>query len=122
VQDAASGAPLPEARVFITLAPRRRPEHRLRSEATSAAATNKLLRSALFELSEAGWWEAEITVTSRSGENRGQETVRLPMNVAGRLPHWLSLWPWFVGPALAIALFALHQYLRRPSVDSPRMT
>jgi hypothetical protein len=34
------------------------------------------------------------------------------------LPRWREMWPWFGWPALAIALFGIHQALsrRRPSI------
>ena len=118
VQDAASGEPLPTARVTVTLTARRR-QYGLHQAATSSAATNKLLRSALFELPWAGWWEVEVTVAAGVEEGGGEETVRFAVEAAEPLPHWVALWPWLAWPALAVAVFGVHRRLVRRSIDSP---
>jgi hypothetical protein len=117
VQDAGSGEPVPEARVTVTL--KARPDRTgLRQEATHAAATNKLLRSAVFELPWAGLWEAEVTIAGGRNEGRGEEKVHFAVEAAEPLPHWVSLWPWLTWPALVVALFALRRRVVRRPVDS----
>jgi hypothetical protein len=109
VQDASTGQPLPQARVTVRAAPRGRPGEGFVQPATSEAATNKLLRAAVFELPEPGWWEVEVAV---EGEH-GQARVRFEVEAAEAAPRWLALWPWLGWPALVIFLFGSHQLLVR---------
>jgi hypothetical protein len=112
VQDAATGEPLPQTRVTIRATPRGRPEDAIRFPATTEPATNKLFQAAVFDLPEPGWWEVEVAVEG----TRGPTQMKFDLEAAEPLPQWLTLWPWFTWPALAILLFAIHQRLvrRRP--------
>ena len=107
VQDAATGEMVPDARLTVTVAPRGRPGETIRRAATIEAATNKLLRAALLELPQPGWWDVEVAIKS----GKAEEQVRFSLQAANRSPRWVALWPWLGWPALAIALFCLHQYL-----------
>ena len=107
VQDADTGEPAAGVRVTVQAAPRGRPDQAVRHPATTEAATNKLFRSALFELPESGWWEIEATV---AGE-RGQARVRFEAEVADRPPSWQATAPWIGWPALVVLLFAIHHIL-----------
>jgi hypothetical protein len=89
VQDAASGECEPEARVTVRL--------------TGAGAG----QAAVFQLPESGWWEVEVAVDGSHGPAR----VRFEVEAGERPPRWLDLWPWFAWPALAVALFGIHQVL-----------
>ena len=115
VQDADTGEPAGGVRVFVRAAPRGRPDEAIGRPATAEAATNKLFRSALFELPEAGWWEMEATV---EGE-RGRERVRFEAEAADRPASWRALAPWIGWPALAVLLFTVHQVLVRRKEPSP---
>src|SRR5262245_33672681 len=113
VQDADSGQLVPEVRVTVQAALRDRPESVVSHLATDDMATNKLYRAAVFELPEPGWWDMEVTVQG----GRGSAHVRFAVEAAGRLRRWWSLAPWVGWPALAVALFSVHQVLvrrRRP--------
>jgi hypothetical protein len=118
LQDAGSGEPIPEDQAIVTLTVRRGPRQRLRREATSAAATNKLLRSTPLELPGAGRWDVEVTVTDRTGAGRGEEKVHFAVEAAEPLPPWATLWPWLTWPALVVALFGLRRLVVRRAVDS----
>jgi hypothetical protein len=109
VQDAATGAHVPAARVTIRLTPAGRRGPVLEYPATEEAATNKLFRAAVFELPSAGRWEVEVRVEGPGGAAR----VRCEVEAGEPLPRWLTLWPWVGWPALAIGLFAVHQALAR---------
>jgi len=108
VQDAATGECMPQARVTLRLR-----SHEsgpvLEYPATSGAASNKLFHAADFQLPEAGWWDVEVSIDGPHGPAHAQFQVQ-----AGEAPpRWLDLWPWFGWPALAVALFGLHQVLVR---------
>jgi hypothetical protein len=107
VQDAATGEPVPDARVTVRAAPRGRPGEVLSTLATAQAATNKLYRAALFELPEPGWWEMEVVIEG------GQEPVlvRFDVEAAAPPPRWLALWPWVCWPLLVIAFYGAHRFL-----------
>jgi hypothetical protein len=107
VQDALTGQPLPEARVAVRMRKPglAAPDH----PATHEAATNKLLHAAQFELPEPGRWHVDIQIESE----QGMATVGGELEAAAPLPRWRELWPWIGWPALAIALFAIHQLLSR---------
>jgi hypothetical protein len=109
VQDADTGALVPDVHVTVRAAPRGRPETVISNSATAEAATNKLYRAAEFEIPEAGWWDFEVAV---EGE-RGPARVRFALEAADRPPAWWTLAPWVGWPALAVALFSLHQVLVR---------
>ena len=109
VQDAATGEPVPEARVLVRVAPRGRAGEAVAYPATTAAATNKLLHAAVFDLPGPGWWELEVTVRG-PGE---PAVVRCEVEAAEPLPPWRTLWPWLAWPAAAVLLFVVHQLLVR---------
>ncbi len=115
VQDADTGEPAAGARIMVQAAPRGRPNEAVCHAATAELATNKLFQSAIFELSETGWWDIEATV---DGE-RGQARVRFDAEAADRPPGWQAMAPWVGWPALAVLLFAVHQTLARRKA-SPR--
>ena len=77
--------------------------------ASTAAATNKLFRAAVFELPEPGWWDVEVVVEGPYGP----VFLHFEVKADEPLPRWLELWPWFAWPALAVAFFGLHQVLIR---------
>jgi hypothetical protein len=108
VQDAATGECMPQARVMLRMTAHESGRV-LEYPATFGTASNKLFHEALFQLPEAGWWDVEVSVDGPSGPAHAQFQVE-----AGEAPPpWLELWPWFGWPALAVALFALHQILIR---------
>jgi hypothetical protein len=112
VQDAATGQVVPGAQVTVRAAPSGRGDAAAEYPATTEAATNKLLRAALFELPEAGLWEFEVVVQGPLGVGR----ARCEVEAAQPWPPWLGFWPWVAWPAVVIALFAVHQLLVRRAV------
>jgi hypothetical protein len=110
VQDPTTGECMPGAEVIVRLTGHGSGQT-LEYAATFEAATNKLFRAAVFELPEAGWWDAEVAIKGP----QGPASVQFGLEAGDVLPRWLDLWPWYTWPALAVALFGLHQRLmRRP--------
>jgi len=105
VQDAATGDALPDVKVNLRVASGERPSDTRQYPATSGAATNKLFHSAVFDLPGPGRWTVEVDVDGP----RGAASARFDAEAADRLPRWLSLWPWFSWPFVAVVLFAVHQ-------------
>jgi hypothetical protein len=105
VQRAADDAPILDADVTVTL---HRGDLAVRAAATRAQATNKLLYEALLQIPESGEWTLHVAV--RAGESEGAVStavdVALPIG-----PAW-TYWPYLALPAVLIALFAVHQWLR----------
>src|SRR5262245_4993963 len=62
VQDAASAATRSDVPVLVHAHPVGRPAQRIGGPATVEAATNKLYRAAVLELSESGPWRVEVAV------------------------------------------------------------
>lgn len=107
VLDADTSGPVPEASVGIRAWPRGRPGEAVEIPATTAAATNKLLRAAVFDLPEAGSWDVEAVIRRAGRVTR----VRLELEAEEPLPPWTALVPWVGWPALVIAVYAIHQRL-----------
>jgi hypothetical protein len=114
VQDAATGECVPEAQVTVRVTARATGQV-LEYPATSEAATNKLFHAADFQLPEPGWWDVEVAVDGA----HGPAMIRFDVMADEPLPRWLDLWPWFGWPALAVALFGIHQMLVRRKVRLP---
>lgn len=120
VQDPVTGECRPEAQVTVRLTARGSGQT-LEYPATSEAATNKLFHAAVFDLPEPGWWDVEVSVKGP----QGPASIRFQLEAGEVLPRWLDLWPWYTWPALAVALFGLHQMLSRrprPALCSTRPT
>ena len=79
--------------------------------ATTAAATNKLFRAIQLELNEPGRWRVEIVV----GHPERSIRIETDLEIGPPLPSWIDLGMWIGWPAVAIALFAIHQCLVRAS-------
>ena len=82
--------------------------------ATREQASNKLLYAAPVELNVPGDWKLHVLVS------RGSDTARfdclLPVTLSsGKLT---AVWPYLSLPPLAIALFAVNQWLRRRSLQN----
>ncbi|SRR6266851_5068169 len=107
VQDASTEELVPQAQVTVRMT--KPGQLALEHPATREAATNKLLYAAQFELPEPGRWQLEVEVEAvhRLAVIRGE------LEAAAPLPRWRELWPWIGWPALAIALFGIHQVLAR---------
>ena len=117
MQDAATGEPVVGVNVAVRAAPSDKPDQAVSYAATAAAATNKLFRSADFELPASGRWQFLVTL---QGE-RGQGIVRFEAEAADPPPTWLAMAPWVGWPALAVLLFAVHQMLVRKKTPAARV-
>lgn len=104
VQDKATLAPVEESHIELAIVPRSRPHDAVTLPATSAAATNKLFRACLVELTP-GWYDVRITCAAAG--SRGD--VRFAMEVGAPPPQRTALWPWFAWPIVPVALFGLHR-------------
>jgi len=113
VQSLDSAQPLLDVPVTVHVYPENHPEQRRGGQATTAAATNKLFHAIPLELSEPGRWHVEVVVAADSWV----ETI---LEVGPPMPAWLDLGLCIGWPALAIPLFALHQYLVRRATRRER--
>lgn len=87
-------------------------------DATTAAATNKLLRAAVFELPTAGQWNIQAHVRGKTGAAE----AAFDIEAAARLPRWQTLWPWFTWPVIPIVFFSIRQYwLRHARCNSAKV-
>jgi hypothetical protein len=106
VQDASTGDPLTQMPVTIRLT--QSGGLALEYPATSAAATNKLLQAAQFELPGPGRWALEVQIEGP----HGPAVVGTQLEAARRLPRWREMWLWISWPALVIVLFLLKKRMR----------
>ena len=109
LQDAKTGQTVPGAAVTVELTPSDQSLPPLRAAATTADATNKLLRAALVDLPAAGRWD--VRVECMTADDQAPVDVAFTMEAAPLLPRWLSVWPWFTWPLVAVLLFAIHRTL-----------
>lgn len=105
VQGADGGAPVLDAAVQVALAA---PSGERAAAATHAAATNQLLYAAVLDVPAPGRWTLAVHVAGRAGD----AAVSCEVDVAPPLPPALAFWPYLALPGVAIALFALHQWLK----------
>ena len=119
MQDAASGAVTTSLPIVVRLRPLDEPGGESIAEATAAAATNKLLRTARFDLARPGRWHAEVLVAGLSS----QPPIGFDVRVGPAAPAWLELTAWIAWPAAVIVLFIVHQLLvhrrGRPASAAP---
>lgn len=80
----------------------------VREQASTAAATNKLFRSALCDLTVAGRWRVAVTI---SGPAAGAHEVEFDVDVRSEMPGSWNLAYWIGWPVVPIALFLVHQCL-----------
>jgi hypothetical protein len=106
VQDAKTGAVLAEQPILIRIRNRDTGET-IAAEATSAAATNKLMQSAVLAVPTAGTW-----TVSASGTIDGRPIeIGFDVAVEQSLPPWLAFWRLLLLPPVAIGLFVIHRLL-----------
>jgi hypothetical protein len=107
--DPATGEPISDADITVEIALSDRPGAALRRAVTSEAATNKLLRAALFELPLPGRCGVLVTVEGP----RGHAQVQFDLDVARSSTPSPGLWPWILWPFPVIAIYATHRRLVR---------
>jgi hypothetical protein len=109
VLDSLGGTPISPTQILVRATPRGHPENGISHPATLEAATNKLFRTALFDLPEPGVWDVEIVIEGLREPLR----VHFEMEAEEPLTGLADLGPWIAWPAVAILVFALHQWLVR---------
>jgi hypothetical protein len=111
IQNATTGQSIAEGEltVAVALTPRDNAQFPIRVAATSAEATNKLLRAASIDVPAAGRWD--VRVECHMPDVSMPEVVAFTIDAAPPLPPWLSVWPWFTWPIGAVVLFGIHRVL-----------
>ncbi len=107
VQDAATHELVPQAQATLRLVPRDMSRPPRSVEFGQSGSERRLFQSAELHLPEAGWWEFELSIDG----SEEPATASFALEVADAPPRWLTFWPWFSWPAVAIALFGIHQWL-----------
>ena len=108
VQDGDSRAPLLDAALAVTLRPVDASAPSREAPATHAAATNKLFYAALLDVPTAGRWTIDVSIAAGTRAT----SVSCVVDVAPPLAPAARYWPYLILPFAAIALYALHQWLR----------
>jgi YtkA-like protein len=105
-----------DADVVLRFAPRTEGATPFFVTATHEAATNKFLYAATLNLPTAGTWHMHLIVRHPSGEAEADATLVVESSAR----PLASFWPYFLLPPVAVAAFALHQWLhgRRPRQPS----
>jgi hypothetical protein len=111
VQAAADHTPLLDAQVTVAMRPVNAADQRT-ATAVLGGATNKLLYTAVVEVPAPGRWN--LTADVRAGEQSA--SVFCEVDVAPPLSPLAAFWVYLALPAVVIALFALHQWLKRSAV------
>jgi hypothetical protein len=92
-------------------------EHAIQAVATRAQATNKLLYAAPIVFPSAGKWHLTVDVDGKDNIVR----VYGDVTVLPELPPLIANWPYFALLPVAVALFALNQWLKaKRKIRSPR--
>lgn len=104
LQDASSLKVDSAAEVRVRITPRERPDLALDVLATPEAATNKLFRACLVELSP-GWHDVSVTCA----HDGRVATLNFAMEVGNAAPTATSLWPWIAWPVVPVLFFAIRQ-------------
>jgi hypothetical protein len=107
VQDVETGEPIVDAEVIVVAKLQNQPAETLRALLATAAATNKLLQAANFEIPQSGSWELTVKIVSP----RAVEQAQLVVEVGKPLAHQWAWYPWLCWPLVPIVLFALHRVL-----------
>jgi len=109
VQDAAGGASVTDARVVVTVVSLFEAGLSSAANASHERAGSAELYGTLFDLPLPGEYSVESHVHAGSTEAALNFTF-----VAEPPPSaWQTFWPYFALPPAAVALFALHQWLKR---------
>jgi hypothetical protein len=89
----------------------------IRAEATSSAATNKLLRMARIDVPQPGPWELTVTWA----KNAQPIVAQTKVNIAEKPTGWHNITGWIAAPFVLIGLYAVGEILAaRQSRRRPR--
>jgi hypothetical protein len=112
--DRNTGEPIRDARVLVEVSPLGRPAKPTRHVATEQAATNKLLRAAVFELRDIGQCEVRVSI---DGPNDHAQ-IHFDLNVGDPWSPRTGIWPWILWPVPAIVFYGIHlRLIRRRAND-----
>lgn len=114
VQETATGKIRTDVPISVRAFPLHHPESAIGGSATHEAATNKLFQAIILDLPEPGKWRLQVTV------QEAPAPIELEVEVAGALPSWVDLSLWIGWPALAVVLFAIHQWLVHRRLLAPK--
>lgn len=109
VQMAETGSVCEDEVIRVELTSLEQPSTVLTENATAEAATNKLFKSAIFNVPYTGQWHAHILLDSEKPP--AEPAVEFEVSIASPLPPWLVLAPWIGWPFAIIALFCIHHWL-----------
>jgi hypothetical protein len=107
LQNAHTDQPIRDAQVSVNAKLRDNTRRQVYATASRAAATNKLMQAALFDLPEPGLWD--VDVTCRTGDRVLQ--TQFAMDAGQPLPNWISVWSWFTWPLGVVLIFGVHRLL-----------
>jgi hypothetical protein len=105
--DRNTGEPIREARIMVEVSPVGRPAEATSHAATEQAATNKLLRAAVFELRESGPCEVNVSI---DGPNDHVQ-IRFELNVGRPWSPRSGVWFWILWPVPVIVSYGIHRRL-----------
>lgn len=103
--DPATGAPISGASVLVDVAPEGHAAMASQHVATVEAATNKLLRAAVFDLPAPGRYKVGITVDGPPGRAR----VRFEVDASAPSGPRAGLLAWALWPVPIVALYGVHR-------------
>jgi hypothetical protein len=109
VQDRQTGRVILDATVDLGFQPVGGTSPRFLTRATHVQARNKLLQAVMIDVPVPGWWAVQIFVC----RDRQEVALATKVLVMPAAPRLVTIWPFLILPPFAIALFALHEALRR---------
>jgi hypothetical protein len=112
VQDRQTGRVILDATVDLAFQPVGDASPRFLTHASHAEAKNKLLQAGMIDVQAPGWWAVEILVR----RDRESAVLATKVHVLPAEPRWSTIWPFLIVPPFAIAVFVLHDSLRRSRV------
>jgi hypothetical protein len=113
VQEAGQHTPVLDAQVTLVARAENAIDGERVATAVRGAATNKLFYTALIDIPAPGRWR--LTADVRAGERAA--SVSCAVDIAPPQSPLVAFWGYLALPAVAIALFALHQWLKRSVVS-----
>jgi hypothetical protein len=113
VLDSKSGKPRVDLPIRVSAFPIDHSVRTVRVDATSEAATNKLMRSASVAFAQPGIWEIDVTVEGLGPLGFGVEVDEPP-------PPWREMSIWIGWPLLVIAAFAVRQWMTARRASTPQ--
>jgi hypothetical protein len=102
-----TGEPIEEARIVVEVRPEGRSSEVTSHQATKLAATNKLLRAAVFELRNPGRRLVDIRIEGPSDHAQ----IQFEMDVAIAWSPRAGIWPWILWPSPVVVLYGIHRRL-----------